>query len=226
MKLLVLALLMSACGKKEAPASAADAVAAATPEPAPEPEPEPEPPPPAGPVHNVDLNVTLTYADGSAKSGNVVRIERSSDFFGEEGWLDEESKLKVNAEGSNEYKKLAWDQIRTITIRPGSIPRDVNCTYSSNYVPWMYECNLKNTPTMTDAEGKQWLADSGQMWRFTFADGEEVEFWLKKHYARIQDDQEPSLDREMTERPELYATLNQQLAAEVRSKMVVSVRVE
>ena len=219
----MLALMLSACGKKTAPASSVDAAAVA---PLPEPEPEPEPAPPAGPVSNVSFNVTITYADGSSTSGSVIRIERASDLYGEEGWLDDEGKIKVNAEGNNTYKKLPWDQIQTITIKPGTIPRDVSCTYSSSYVPWMYECSIKNTPTMTDRDGNQWLADTGQKWRFFFADGTEVEFWLKNHYARIQDDTEPSLDADIMERPELYAGLNTQLAEEVRSSMVVSVRLE
>jgi hypothetical protein len=225
-KMLILALMLSACGNKAAPASNADAAAEAAPEPEPVPEPMPEPAPPAGPVSNVDFNVTITYADGSSKNGNVIRIERASDLYGEESWLGDEGKIKVNAEGNNTYKKLPWDQIQTITIKPGTIPRDVSCTYSSSYMPWMYECSIRNTPTMSDREGNQWLADTGQKWRFFFVDGAEVEFWLKNHYARVQDDTEPSLDTEMMERPELYAGLNTQLAEEVRSSMVVSIRLE
>lgn len=224
--MLMLAVLLIGCGKKDPPTSTADAVAEAAPEPAPAPEPPPPPEPPPGPVSNVNLNVTITYADGSSKSGNVVRIERGEDFYAEEGWLDDAGAIKISAEGSSEYKKLAWTDIKSITIKPGSIPSDVSCSYSSSYMPWMYECAIKNRPTMTDSGGKQWAADTGHKWRFTFADDSEVEFWLKKHYARVQDDTEPSLDTEMVERPELYRTLNQQLAAEVRSSMVVSIRID
>lgn len=227
--MMMLALLVSACGKKDAPNSVAEAVTetvpveAAAPEPAPEPEP---PPPPPGPVANVDLTVTLTFADGSSHSGNVIRIERANDLYGEEGWSGEAANIKINAESDTAYQKITWDTVSSITIRPGAIPRDVSCTYSSSYMPWMYECAISNTPTMTDTDGNTWKADTGQKWRFIFADETEYEFWLKKHYVRIQDDTEPSLDTEMVERPELYTALNQQLAEAVRGPMVVSIRVE
>ena len=225
----MLSVLLAGCGKKEAPSSAADAVAAAQSAPTAAPEPDPEPAPPAAPARppsNVDLTVTVTFADGTTKSGHVFRLERSDDFYGEDVWSGETADIKLSADGGSEFKKLAWTEISSITIKPGAFPADVNCTYDSQYMPWMHECNIKVTATITDTSGKRWTADSGQKWKLVFDDDTAVEFWLKKHYAREQDTKEPSLEEEMTQNPDLFVKLNQRLKEDIRAGLVVSIKVQ
>ena len=59
----------------------------------PEPEPKPEP--------NADFNATLTFSDGTTKSGHVIRVEASTDSYGMKDWLDSESRLTIFAESGS-----------------------------------------------------------------------------------------------------------------------------
>ncbi|MEL6349905.1 MAG: hypothetical protein AAFV53_42780 [Myxococcota bacterium] len=219
--------LLVACGGSKAPPAPAVAAADVAPEPEPAALPEPEPAPEPEPLpNNVNFRVTLTYADGSSKSGQVVRLERSEDFYGEEGWSLDPGDIKINADGGNEYKKIPWSDLRNITVKAGAIPGDVNCFYSSEYNPWMYECTLKTTATMTDSAGKRWTVDSAHKWRLTFDDETAAEFWLKKHHARQQDDKEIGLSEDSAENFNLYTSLQGQLREAVQGDLVVAIRVE
>ena len=62
-------------------------------------------------------------------------------------------------------------------------------------------------------------------WRDTPA-GTEVEFWLKKHSARQQDDAVVDLDTVDPENRDLYVRLQQQLREDVKGELVVSIRVQ
>jgi len=224
---LLLSMLL-ACGPKKAPEAPA-AVAAPVAPVAPvveEPEPEPEPEAPPAPIINADLQVKLTRANGSTVSGHLVRIERSDDWFGEEGWDTDKSELVFNGEGTGEYRKITWPEVSAVTVKPGGVPADVDCVYDSNYTPWMYDCTLKIPSTVKTKDGKSYTVDSRQKWRFVFEDGQEVEFWLKKHPAREQDENRVDLDTVNPENYDLYSKLQQRLRAERTGDIVVKVEVE
>ncbi len=228
MSTLILTALLVACGPKKAtteepvePANtAAPAVAPETEE---EPEPEPEP---VALANNANLQVTITFANGTAKSGHVVRIERSEDFFADTGWTMAEEELRISADGGSEYKKLTWKEVSNIAVKPGTIPADVSCLYDSDFSPWMYDCTLNTTATLTDTSGKRWTVDNRHKWRLTFDDDSSVEFWLKKHSARQQDAAVVDLDTENPENRDLYIQLQQQLREDVKGDLVVSIRVQ
>ncbi|MEC8423709.1 MAG: hypothetical protein VX000_08020, partial [Myxococcota bacterium] len=210
----------------ETPAAAAPAPVAApapTPEPAPEPEPEPEPP---KEVVNADLNVRITRADGSTVQGHVKRIERSKDFFGETEWINARNELTIQVEGPDVYTKILWTEVDRVFVKPGAVPADVDCSYDSNFRPWMYECVLKTTGSLVMADGKKVTVDNRHKWRFTFDDDTAVEFWLKKHVAREQDASVVDLDTDNPENYDLYKKLQQQLRDDVKGSMVIKVDIE
>ncbi len=227
---LALSVMLSACGPKDAPQSATteatDAAVAAAPVVEPEPEPEPEPVEPPPPVSNADFQVTITYASGASKSGHVIRIERSEDWYGDNGWTTDAASLKLSADGGSEYKKLLWSEISSVTVKAGSVPGDVDCFYDSDFSPWMYDCTLKTTGTITDTSGKHWTVDNRHKWRMTFEDGDEVEFWLKKHSARAQDEEVVDLETVNPENYELYTSLQQQLRTDLKGDLVVAIKVQ
>lgn len=214
-------LALAACGEKKAPTPAPVAAAPPPVEVAPPPPPEPPPPPPE--TRNADLTVSLTMADGSAKSGHVKRIERSSNFRGDEDWLTEASDLKVAGEGTGVYKKVAWDQIKSVTVNPNAASTDnISCSYSSEYNPWIYECTLKVPSTMVTSDGLSLTVDTGYKWRFVFDDDSEVEFYLKKHIVWEQDAEEVGLDTVNPENYDLYGKLQQRIKAEAKGAEVVT----
>lgn len=224
MKRLLLSVLVVAvaCGEKKAPPVAAAAEPAPAPAPAPEPEPEPEPEMPAE-VINANLDVTLTMADGSTKSGHVKRIERSSNFRGDEDWLTDGSDLKIAGEAPGSYKKFTWDQVASISVKPVSATTsNISCSYTSEYNPWIYECTIKAPTTLTPKDGGSYTVDTGYKWRFVFDDDSEVEFWLKKHIAWEQDADEVGLDTVNPENYDLYGKLQERIKSEVKSGVLVT----
>ena len=170
--------------------------------------------------------MTITRADGSTVKGHVKRIERSSDFFGEEDWINSRSDLTIQVEGTNIYKKILWTEVDRVIVAPGSVPADVDCSYDSNYRPWMYECVLKTTGNLVMSDGAKVKVDNRHKWRFTFDDDSQVEFWLKKHVAREQDESIVDLDTDNPENYDLYKKLQQQLREEVKGSLVIKVDVE
>jgi len=217
--------LMLGCGPTQAPeapaAVAAPAPAAAPAEAAPPGEEAPPAPPPE--VINADLHVALTRADGTAVTGKVKRIERSSDWYGEEGWSTETADLFIQGDAPSGTRKIAWADVKAVTVVPGKVPADVSCVYDSNYRPWMYDCTLKTTSTVTLKDGTTWTADNAHKWRFTFSDDQQVEFWLKKHPAREQDEKEVDIDTTNPENLDLYTKLQNRLRSEVKTSLVVKV---
>ena len=232
MKFALLTLLLAVgCGGKKAPPEAAAAPAsppasAAAPTPAPPPEPEVDEPP-APPASNIDLNVTMRFADGSVKTGHVKRVERSTDFFGEEDWDDSGRKLVIEAEAGTVAKDLPWTQVKSVSVFAGRVPADVSCTYNTEYTPWMYDCTLTTTGKVVDTTGKTWTISNRNKWRFTFSDDSTVEFWLYKYAARQQDDHVVDLDTTNPENLDLYAKLQGDLRQAVKSKdFVTSIQVQ
>jgi hypothetical protein len=229
MQSLLVFLMLAACGPKEEPPVAAAAVAEPAAAPAPAAATEPEPvveEAPAAAVSNADLMVTLTRANGSSVSGKVRRIERSEDWFGEEGWNDEKSGLKIDAESSSAFKQVFWTDVASVSIKPGGIPSDVDCVYDSNWSPWMYDCTLKTTGTVSLKDGSKWTVSNRHKWRFTFESGEIVEFWLNKHPAREQDEAVVDLNTANPENFDLYTKLQHRLRDEVKNTIVVKVDVK
>ena len=215
-------LALAACGEKKAPPPPPAAAAPPPVEAAPPPPPE-EPPPPPPETRNADLTVSFTMADGSAKSGHVKRIERSSNFRGDEDWLTDASDLKVAGEGTGVYKKVAWDQIKTVTVQPDAPSiSNISCSYTSEYNPWIYECTLKVPSTMVTDDGLSLAIDTGYKWRFVFDDDSEVEFYLKKHIVWEQDAEEVGLDTVNPENYDLYGKLQQRIKAEAKGAEVVT----
>jgi hypothetical protein len=184
-----------------------------------------EPPPPAPPAKNADFSVTIAHTGGASTVGHVYRVERAEDIYGDKGWTDEAKKLLFYVEGTGEYKKIAWSDVNRITIRVKDV-KDQSCVYSSDYSPWMYECSVKLTSSLTTKGGKTYTADSGHKWRFFLDDDKEVEFWLKRHYSREQDSEVVGLDHGNPENYELYGKLQQQLKDEVKSGLINSITVK
>lgn len=175
-------------------------------------------------VSNVALKVSLTTTGGKSKSGNVIRIERGEDIYGEKGWLDDEKSLKFYVESDKETKKITWPEVKTISIKVVNA-KDIDCLYSSDYTPWMYECGVKLTAQLTTKDGKRYTADSGHKWRFFFDDGTESEFWLKRHYSHQQDDRPVQLGDD-TENRALYMALQTELKAELKSSLTKTISVK
>lgn len=214
-------LFLVACGEKKAPEPAVVEAVVEAPAPTPEPEPELAPPAPEPKRDNADFNATVTFAGGRSASGHVKRVERSTDWYGEEGWEDDDGSLLVALEGNNTLKDVPWKEIGAITVTPGKMPADVDCTYSSDFSPWMYTCELKTATAATTTDGKKWTVTSRHKWRFTFDDGSTVEFWMVRYPARQQDTKVYEYDEEVVENYQIYTqlqdTLRQQTGEVVKS---------
>ena len=227
MRLLAPAALIAfvACGEKKPPEAAAEEATAAVEEapapvaePEPEPEPEPTPPPePEPPANNADVSLSVSFGDGTTASGHISRIERSSDWYGEMGWEDSASKLTIELEGNGTLRDATWNEIKSISIAPGAVSSATDCTYSSEYSPWMYTCELRTPSTAITTDGKKWKVNTRHKWKFIYDDGTEVEFWLTKHPARMQDTEAVTLDTVNPENYAIYQQLQDQLRTEVKS---------
>ncbi len=231
--LALLGLLLSAgCGEKKPPESSADAAEAAAPaEPEPvavteeaPPEPEAAPAPPPPPADNADLNITVTRADGSRSAGHVKRIERSVDWYAEEGWTDEPKKLTLSLESSTELLDVTWDQVASVAVTRGDLVNDVSCEYTSETNPWTYTCTLKTPTTARLKDGRSFDVSSRYKWRFTYDDDSQEVFWLAKLPAQQQDEIVQTIDRG-GENVEMYVKLQDQLREEVKT-LVRSVSVQ
>ena len=200
------------------PEESAPEAPVAPPELEPEPEPEPEPPPP--PPSNADLNVSLRWADGKTKSGHVKRIERSSDWYGEKDWYDKDSRLVIPMEASNgDEIEPNWSELQTITIRPGKAA-NADCSYESDYIPWMYTCEVTNSSKAKLKNGKRYSVISRHRWRFTFDDDSQVEFWLYKHATRSQDSGDVEFGLDVSENYDLYQKLQADLRTDLKSLLI------
>lgn len=200
------------------PTPAPEPVVEATPvELAPEPEPEPIPEPEPVPVVNADLTVSLKWANGESKNGHVKRIERSSDWYGEKEWYTQANRLTVTMEAANgQESEPAWTEIASITIKPGKAS-NADCAYESDYMPWMYTCEVKNKSTANLKSGARHSPTSRHKWRFTFDDDSQVEFWLYKHAARMQDGGNVEYGMDIGENYAIYQQLQQELRVDLKS---------
>lgn len=227
--LLFLLLVAAKGGKKKGepapePTPAPEPAAAPAPEEAPPPPPE-EPPAPKV-VKNVDFSATFTFADGTTKSGKVQGLERTVDFYGDEGWTSEADKLKVQVEAAGTEKMVDWTAVKSVNVVPGKIPDDVDCTYSSDFSPWMYECTLRTTSNVVLKDGSKGLVTNRHRWRITWADGTTTELALFKYTVREQDDRDLQFGDEATENTALYTKLQQQLRTDVKAGVLKSVTIQ
>jgi hypothetical protein len=225
--LLFLALLAAKGGKKkDEPVPAPESTSTAAPAPVAAPPPADEAPPaPPEPVHNADINATITYANGTTKGGHIKGIERTVDFYGDEGWTSEEGKLRLTLEANGTEKQVAWKDVKSLIVTPGKIPDDVDCTYSSDFTPWMYECTLRTTVAATLKDGSKGAITNRHMWRFTMDDGSTVEFSIYKYAAREQDTKVVDFGDESTENFALYTKLQDKLRTDVKGALVKSITV-
>ncbi len=238
--LIFIAVTFTACGEKAPPEAAAEAVPEAAPEAAPAPEPEsvqtapepesvqtaPEPAPepePAVPTTNADLQVSVTFNDGSTKAGHVWLVERSSDWYAEEGWTQVADDVKLQLEGNGTEIMAEWREIKKLQVEIAKVSESTDCTYDSDFRPWLYDCTLRNKGTATTADGKTWEITDRHKWRLSFDGGETAEFWLFKHPARQQDSETVGLDSS-GENYDLYIALQDRLREEVKT-MVTGVTV-
>lgn len=211
--------------KKDPPAPPPPPVAAPAPVEAPAPPPPPEEPPAPVVVNNASFNVTLVYADGTSKAGHVKGVERTADYSGDDGWTTEASKLKLSVEANATEKSVTWNDVKSIAITPGKMPDDIDCTYSSETTPWMYDCTLRTTSTATLKDGSKGTISNRHHWRFTFDDGSTLEFQVFKYQIREQDSRTVEFGDESSENLALYTKLQDQVRQDIKSKIVKSITV-
>jgi hypothetical protein len=223
-----LLLLAAKGGKKKNDAPEPAPAPVETPAPAPVPEEPAPPPPPPEPkvVKNANFTVTITYADGSTKAGHVTGVERTIDSLGDQGWGSEPNEVKLTVESGSSEKSVTWADIKSVSVTPGKMPDDVDCTYSSDFSPWMYECSLRTTTAVVLKDGSKGNITSRNQWRFTFEDGSTLEFQVYKFTVREQDTTELQYGDEANENPKLYTKLQDQIRTELKGKMVKSVTVQ
>jgi hypothetical protein len=222
---LALSLEGSALAKKPKPAPPAPVPAPApapAPEPEPEPVPEPETPPTARP-HNADFGTVITWADGSSSKGHVVRVERTEDWYGEQGYTDDPNKLKVTLEGGGTEVEKGWNEIRQVDITYGD-KTAVDCSYDSAFTPTMYMCTLRTTTKVKTADGKIWDGVDRHKWMFVLEGGETPSFFLSKLPARRQEEEVPSLGT-VTENTALYEALQTELMSLRTGKVPKSITI-
>ena len=206
-------------------------------EPAPEPAPvevaappveEPAPPPPPPEpvvVRNANFNISFTFADGSTKSGHVIGVERGEDFNADQGWTTEDGKLKLTLEVGSSEKNVAWSDVKSINIVPGKVPDDVDCTYSSDFNPWMYECTLRTTAQAVLKDGSKGNITTRHRWRFTFEDQSTFEFQVFKYTLREQDSKDVEYGSEQAENFGIYTKLQDQLRTDMKGGLIKSISV-
>lgn len=217
----LLLLLAVACGPKAPPDPGPDPGPEPIPEPDPVPDPAPHPDPDPQPptASNADFEVTFSLADGTVAQGRVIRVERTEDWYGEEGWTSDPAEIELELEGPG---TLSWDEVAAIDIRyAGS--QDASCMYDSSYDPLMYLCVLPTESTALTRDGERHAVADRHRWRFTFEDDRQVAFYVHKLPVRAQDEAAAGID--LTENPAMYEQLLTRLAdekARAPSKIVLS----
>jgi len=178
---------------------------------------------PAAPSTNADLQVMLARNDGSTQAGRVQLVERSSDWYAEAVWTADPDDVKLQLEGNGTEVMASWAEIKKISVTIVKVSESSDCTYDSNFTPWLYDCTLRNEGTAVTTDGRSWQVTDRHKWRFNFDDGSSQEFWLSKHPAREQDANTVGLDSS-GENYDLYITLQDRLREEVKT-MVTGVTV-
>ena len=66
-------------------------------------------------------------------------------------------------------------------------------------------------------DGSSWTANTRHKWHFVMEDGSEVEFYLTKHAARMQDGRVVTIDDAQGENYDMYTQLQDQLRQEIKT---------
>ncbi len=224
---LLLALPLPAFAKPKAkseptppPPVAAPAPEPAPPEPAP---PEPVEPAPAPRLKNVTLNVTVTTVGGSSRSIAVTGLERAEDFHADRGWTSASGDLKITLEVGKSEKEVAWTEVKSITIVPGKMPDDVDCSYNSDFNPFMYECSIRTTTTAVLKDGTKGAVITRNKWRLSPEEGAAAEFYLYKHTERMQGE---ATEEDQFEDPGMYTKLQQAMRESLKTTVVKSITIQ
>ncbi len=182
-------------------------------------------PPEASRPNNVNYTVTITRVDGTTRTGHVRGLERGADFHADQGWTEAAKDLTFDIElPKGGEKTVGWADVKSITIVPGKMPDDVDCTYSSDFNPFMYECSIRTTSTAVLKDGTKGNIITRNKWRISFDDGAPVELYLSKHTERLQADAVPGEDQE--EDPKMYTRLQQTLRETLKGPLVKSITVQ
>jgi hypothetical protein len=221
--LLPTAALAKPKAKTEPPPPPPPPVAEPAPAPAPEAPAEAAPPPEAPRLKNVSMNVTLTMADGSSKSMAVTGLERADGFHADRGWLSDAGDLKITLEAGKSEKEVTWADIKSISITPGKMPDDVDCSYNSDFNPFMYECSLRTTTVATLKDGSKGTVITRHKWRLSTDEAGSAEFYLYKHTERMQG---PETDGDQFEDPGMYTKLQEALRETLKTSLVKSVTIQ
>ena len=150
----------------------------------------------------------------------------SSDLYGDEGWTSEDSKLKLTVESGSSEKQVSWKDVKSLTVTPGKMPDEVDCTYSSDFTPWMYECTLRTTVSAVLKDGSKGNVTNRHKWRFSYEDGSQLEFSVFKYTVRAPDDRDIQFGDDVGENFALYTKLQDQLRTEMKTKIVKTVSVQ
>jgi len=229
----LLAFFLLACGGKDPEKNTTPEVNTTPPVPEetvsePEAAPEPEEVVPEEPVieSNIELNVTLTMADGNTKKGKVIRVERNKKYNGLAEWLDKDSKLKIDLMRGKEYKTVALNEVTKITIKPvGKKLNDSDCNFESDYEPRLYFCKQPTTSKAFLPDGTSWEIDNLYKWMFYFEDNSTTELWLSTHQVLEQEESSGTIGDNAVNN-ELIAKLKQQMVDELNSTHIVQIDFE
>lgn len=222
--LVVPSLAVAKTKPKGEPAPApAPAVEAPAPAPVEAPPPEEVAPPAPSRLNNVSMRVSLTMADGSTKSMAVTGLERSEDFHADTGWTSSASSLKITLEVGKTEKEVSWSDLKSITIAPGKMPDDVDCSYNSDFTPFMYECSIRTTTTAVLKDGSKGVVITRNKWRLSPEEGAAAEFYLYKHTERMQG--EPT-EGDQFEDPGMYTKIQQAMRETLKTNLVKSVTIQ
>lgn len=222
---LLFLLFIGAKKKKDEPAPVPVPEVAPAAAPAPEPPPEPAPPPAPVIPKNANLTVSLTRQDGTSKAGKVTGIERSGDFYGDAEWVTDDSKLTLTVEVGTTEKSVKWTDVKSVTVVAGKLGENVDCTYSSDFSPWMYECTLRNDVSVVLKDGTKGKITSRHMWNFYFEDGEKIQFTLYKYFVREQDDRDVQLGDD-AENMALYTKLQDRIRTDMKGSMIKAITLQ
>ena len=192
-----------------------------------EPEPEPEPEPAV--ESNIDLNATLTFADGTSKKSHIIRMERNKKFNGKDEWLDKTSRLTLEIKrGKKETKEVSITDVQKITIKPtGTKKNDSDCNFESEYEPRLYYCQQPTISKVFLKDGTSWEIsdDSLYKWRVFFEDQSSNEFWFKTHRVLEQEESMVGLN-DSDVNNDLIGKLKEQMISEISSSMLVEIAFE
>ena len=155
---------------------------------------EPPPPPPPTAVKNTSFQATIAWVGQDGRAGHVVGVERTVDFNGYDGWTSEARKLTIQVEVDGAEREIAWTDLASVTVTPGKVPADVDCTSNSAIEPMMYECTLRTTAAAVLKDGTKAQITDRHVWRLTWEDESTTELQLYKYTVRMPDTSEEGED--------------------------------